>query len=312
METEGRVAALDAYKGLSFALLTTLLWGLQPFFMKVALLQYTPMSLSWFRLTFAGAWMFCWWWAAGRAPGSVLRELPWIVWAAGLGLGINYFTFLEAIQHGGPALTQVLIQIGPLMLALIGVVVYRERLSLTQSSGAILALIGFSVFYSDRLGASDTPGGVAVAAGYVIVSALSWVLYCLVQKNLAKRFNVQVVNMAVYLTAGVSLVGLVSWSNFLEPISWPSAALLYLSVSTVLAYGALAESLARLPLSRVTCVIMCNPLITLLGVEVLGPYGFYWAQDGVVSWHGYLGAMAALLGVAVTVLVRRPVDARRS
>jgi drug/metabolite transporter (DMT)-like permease len=304
METEARVTTLEAYQGLIFALLTTLLWGVQPFFMKVALLQYTPISLSWFRLTFAGGWLFCWWWAVGRVPRSALRELPCIVWAAGLGLGINYFTFLEAIQHGGPALTQVLIQIGPLMLALIGVVVYRERLSTAQSLGALLALIGFSLFYSDRLGTSDSPGGVAVAAGYVLVAALSWVLYCLVQKNLAKRFNVQVINMAVYLTAGVTLVGLVTWSNFLEPISWPSAALLYLSVSTVLAYGALAESLARLPLSRVTCVIMCNPLITLLGVELFRPYGFHWAQDGVVSWYGYVGAMAALLGVAVTVLVR--------
>ena len=48
-----RPAKSQYYRGITLACITMLLWGSQPFLMKVALLRFSAFSVSWFRLTFA-------------------------------------------------------------------------------------------------------------------------------------------------------------------------------------------------------------------------------------------------------------------
>ena len=54
---------------------------------------------------------------------------------ATLGLAANYIGFLLGLDHTSPANAQVLIQLGPLLLALGGLVVFRERFAPAQWLG---------------------------------------------------------------------------------------------------------------------------------------------------------------------------------
>ncbi|MCB0354333.1 MAG: DMT family transporter [Bdellovibrionales bacterium] len=295
----------EIMKGYFFVAITTLLWGIQPFFMKLALLQYSAMSVSWFRLTFAGIISWFLLSASKRTPLQAIRALPWSVWIAGFGLALNYYTFLEGVRHGGPAFAAVIIQVGPLALALIGVLYYQETLSKIQTVGVLLALSGFSLFYWDRLNTASSPESIPTALIFLLVGASLWVLYCIVQKELSRAHDSQVINLAVYGASGLFLVLFVAWQEFSRPFSLPSAAVVYLTFSTLVAYGCLAESLKRLPLSQVTCVIICNPFITLIGVEVCDALHIPWAIEGVISPFGYLGAGLALFGVSLAVVFKR-------
>ena len=156
-------------------LVTIVFWGVQPFFMKVALKEFDPFTVSWVRLTFAALVTGLYAVREMRIHVANFRKFPLVLIAGGVSLGINYYLYIKGVEIGGPLTANILIQFGPLVLALVGVFVFKESFTRMQFGAVLVALIGFTLFYFDRMSVANESGLQGEAAITMIFAAIFWV-----------------------------------------------------------------------------------------------------------------------------------------
>ncbi len=165
----------------------------------------------------------------------------------------------------------------------------------------VLAVIGFYLFYLDRLGNAQDNFQYSTANGWIIFAAIAWVLYMICQKRLSAKYSAQTLNLLVYAVATIALVPLVQWKEFLSGGFSGWLLLIILGMNTLLAYGALAEAVECIPLSLISILITLNPLITLSGMWMLNTFGAETLPMENISGSGYLGGAIAVCGVVLVV-----------
>ena len=163
--------------------------------------------------------------------------------------------------------------------------------------GVVMAIVGFYLFYLDRVGNAVDNTNYSIANGWVIFAAVVWVFYMICQKQLSIKYSAQTLNLLVYAVAMVALVPLVGWDEFFKGgvVGW--LLLVILGLNTLLAYGALAEAIECIPLSLISILITLNPLISLGGMWTLNTLGVGALPLENISWYGYLGGVIAVSGV---------------
>jgi drug/metabolite transporter (DMT)-like permease len=208
---------------------------------------------------------------------------------------------MRGVELGGPITAAITIQIGPVFLALLGVVMFRERLTVVQIVGVMIAAIGFSMFFQDRMNFAS--GGFQFDAIIIVaISALFWVGFCVGQKILGAHTGVNTVNLVAYLSASLILLPFIVLPESGQLLTTSFVAMLYLSLSTVVAYWALGEAIRLIPVSIVSVCIITNPLVTVLVVEILRWSGNEFFEPHPLSGRGYVGTAVALMGVMATVV----------
>ena len=131
-------------------LVTTLLWGLLPIFLKIALTEFSAGSIAWFRFAFAFVVLFAFLGWKGQAPQAILLRPPSLGLLAGAALAANYLGVTRAVHFSGPSNVAILIQFAPVILVLVGVFIFREKLTKRQYLGLLTAMAGFVVFFVDQ------------------------------------------------------------------------------------------------------------------------------------------------------------------
>jgi drug/metabolite transporter (DMT)-like permease len=243
-----------------------LLWGVLPLVLRAALRSVDAASLTGFRFVTSALALGAILAATGGLPK--LRELPRsgvrLLAVATLGLAANYIAFLLGLDHTSPANAQVLIQLGPLLLALGGLVVFRERFAAAQWFGFAAIVVGLGLFFASQLAALGREidrylAGVA----WIAFAAVTWAIYGLAQKQLLQLLPSQAVMLCIY--AGCALC-FAPWSHpsafvGLSATTW--AILAFCAANTLVAYGAFAAALEHWEASRVSAVLALTPLATL-------------------------------------------------
>jgi drug/metabolite transporter (DMT)-like permease len=259
-QTSGRSAL-----GAALAGVTVVAWGILPLALTVVLAGLDPVTLTWFRFVGATALLGVWLWRRGALPD--LRALDArqrvLLLVATLGLGANYVLYVMGLGMTTPATTQVLTQLSPLLLALGGIVVFHERLSVRQWGGFLLVGLGLALFFTDQLAAF-----VASADRYLLGSlllacaSLVWAVYGLAQKQLLVSLRSPSLLLCLYAGCAIGLTPLAEPRHLaaLDGLSW--GLLIFCALNTLIAYGAFAASLEHLPASRVGALIALTPLAT--------------------------------------------------
>jgi drug/metabolite transporter (DMT)-like permease len=289
--------------GLGLALTTMLLWAVLPFALQGVLVALDPFTITWAR--------FC---VSALLLGAILlarRDLPAArelrgplalgLGLATLGLAANYVLSLLGLHWTSPSDSQVLIQLGPMLLGLGGIAVFGERPTPLQWGGFALLLAGLGCFFASRLGAAvERLGPGALVIG---LAACAWAIYGLVQKQLLRRLPSAHVLLWVYAGCALVFTPLAEPSRLagLDPVQ--AGLLTFAALNTLVAYGAFAESLAHWEASRVGAVLALSPLATL-ALAALVPINWPGASGaaplGPLSWLGALlvvgGSVTASLG----------------
>ncbi len=285
-------------------LVTTLLWGFLPIILKIALREFSAGTIACFRFFFAFVVLYLILSLKGSRPARFLQKPPLLGILAGAALAANYFGMTESVNLSSPANAAILIQLAPVILVLVGVTFFKERVNWQQLLGFIIAALGFSLFYLDQLGNVKDTELYSSSTVYIVFAAVVWVLYISCQKILSRSYSAQMLNLLVYGVAALVLVAKVQWSEF-SGIGWRGGTLLVvLGVNTLLAYGALAEAVKYIPLTVISPVITLNPLITLTAMLVLPQFSGGLLIPETIETGGYVGAIIAVTGV-VLVLVRK-------
>ncbi|MCV4261651.1 DMT family transporter [Pseudomonas capsici] len=291
--------------GLCLALLTAFLWGILPVKLKQVLQAMDPVTVTWFRLLVSGVLLFIWLASVKRLPSlKVLGGKGRILVAlAVFGLVGNYVLYLVGLRLLSPGTTQLMIQTGPILLLLGSIVLFKERFTLGQGIGLFVLLIGFGLFFNERLvelftSLSDYTAGVLI----VFLAAVVWTFYGLSQKQLLTVWNSLQVMMVIYLFCALLIT---PWAHPMEALQLSPLQgwlLLACCLNTLVAYGAFAEALAHWEASRVSATLALTPLVTLAAVAVAAWLWPDYVQAEEINTLGYAGAVLVVLGSALTAL----------
>lgn len=293
----------DSSKGLLYAVTTASLWGALAIVLKISLNFFDPYTVVWWRFTMAFSVLAVWFLI--RKPGylRILKRPPLKLLLAGFLLGVNYIGFMQGVHFTGPAVTQVMIQVGPLTLAVIGFLFFNEKLSWLRALGFLLAIVGFAFFYYQQLQRMlDDTDLLNQGVLWILIGAWAWTGYAVLNKILVKTMPSAQINLVLYGVPALLFIPLADFSSLASVNSiWVAVILLFMGGNTLAAYGALSLALKYTEANKISIIITSNPVITFVLLEVLLWADVGWFDVPSVSFLSYVGAVMVLVGAVLAI-----------
>jgi len=291
--------------GFTLASITMLLWGILPLALKILLRAMDSPTIVWYRFFLSsvllGALLA---WRGGLPPMARFSRAQWLLLAiATVGLALNYLAYMEGLDLTTPANAQVLIQLAPLMLALGGLLLFREHFSRLQWAGFCILILGLATFFSSQLVAlASSLDRYLLGSATLVGAALTWAIYGMAQKQLLHWFSSQTVMWCIYVGCTLCLSLAAKPAAILELDGMELGVLLFCALNTLVAYGAFAAALAHWEASRVSSVLALTPLATLAFAWLMAALWPTLVAPEVISPTSLLGAVAVVGGSLLTSL----------
>jgi len=291
--------------GLALSLTTALMWGLLGIALKVLLEQMDPYSISWYRFIVASVLLGGILYLRGSFPDwrRLHGKFLILMIVTTVALSGNFVIYLFSLDYISPGLAQVLIQLAPVFLLLGSLIIYKESFTKWQWLGLLVLIIGMLLFMNQRLDTlfsnfDDYSKGVVI----MIVAALVWAIYALLQKQLLTQMRSESILFWVYVGSTVLLFPTVELNAVasLDTLGWWLLA--FCCVNSVIAYGCFAEALDHWEASRVSAVLTLVPLITLLFVAIIHYFYPQILASENLNLLAYVGAFLVVGGSAMTAL----------
>ena len=296
--------------GFALALTTAFLWGLLPIALKVVLKALDPYTVTWYRFASSGLLLGIILGAARGLPAlASLGRRAWLLLAiAFAGLTGNYVLYIVALVHTSPTITQTLAQLGPMLLLLGGLVVFKEKFSGLQWLGFSVLIIGLVLFFHDRLlELRHLSGDLGLGVAFLIIAAFIWAAYGLAQKRLLRWLGPQQILLLIYLGAAVVLFPAASVGSIRHTNALQFVLLAFCCLNTLVAYGAFAEGLKHWEVSRFGAVLATAPLITVAGMWIAGNLAPDLVAPERLNSLSILGTLL-VVGGSITCAVARRMD----
>ena len=240
--------------------------------------------------------------SAGVSPASPPllgpRRLPlgaWII-IAGLGIGGDLLLYALGLRYTTASAATLIVSTDGILLALLGVLVLRERMSRLKAAAGLCALGGLVLVnwsgqtWAALLGSEHFLGNLIV-----LLAGCCWATYGLGQRVLARLPGGSL--FWIFLV-GTLLGAIVAVAQPIThaPLTWPAVgALLYLGLGgTGLAYVLLAKGMARLEAATVGLLGSTLPIFTLVQAH-------YWLGEEITP---YLVGGSALVISGVMLIMR--------
>ncbi len=287
-------------KGIIYAGITALFWGVLAIVLKIIDDKVEPITIVWFR--FLLAFMILAAWQAAKNPGSfkILIRPPVLLVIATLALTWNYIGFMMGIHYTTPSNAQLFIQTGPILLALAGIFFFREKITRLQIIGFVIALAGMAFFYRDQLMAFfDVQQKYNLGVIHLLIAAVAWALYAVLQKKLVLKLDIQSLNLFIF---GLPVLILLPFVNFaslqhLGLVTW--LLLLFGGINTLLSYTTLSKALQLIEASKVSIIIIMNPIITFVTMGILTQMNVKWIGHERFSAFSIIGGFLVLSGAVL-------------
>jgi drug/metabolite transporter (DMT)-like permease len=287
-------------KGILFAALTALVWGFLALKLKLALQFIDPFSLVWVRFFFAFIMLVLWMRSLKKKVTLRVKPLKWII-PCSLGLGLNYLGFLKGVELAGPVTAQVIIQVGPLLLSLAGVILFKEKISPKQVLGLLFLIPGFYLFYDEKIQQASTFDIYNRGSLFVLLGAISWAIYGIFQKKLVKNNGPENINLFIFAFCSCLYLPITDFAKILNLSFMPMLLMILLGLNTLLAYSFVGEALKRIEANLVGVIITLNPLITVITVLTLETLGIGSFGPENLSIKALIGILSFISGAIIFV-----------
>lgn len=284
-------------KGIIYGGITALFWGVLAIALKVIDDDIEPATIVWFR--FLLAFLILAAWQAKKNPGSfkLMIKPPLLLVIATVTLSWNYIGFMMGIHYTTPSNAQLFIQTGPILLALGGIVFFKEKITRLQVIGFAIAIAGMAFFYRDQLVAFfDVQQKYNLGVFYLLTAAVTWAIYALLQKKLVDKFDIQSLNLFIFglpILLFLPFINLSSLQN-LSLITW--LILIFVGLNTLFSYTFLSKALQLTEASKVSIIIILNPIITFVSMAVFTWMNVKWIEHERFSVITYIGAFLVIAG----------------
>lgn len=292
--------------GILLALSTATMWGVLPIALKGVLETLDPLTTTFFRLSLAAVLITPYLLIRRRLPNRGKLRSPRLFFqllAAGLLLSGNYYLYIFGLERTSPEAAQVMIQIAPMLLLLVGVFLFKESFSSTQWLGFFAFASGLILFFNHHLGdifidLNDYGLGLLL----ISLAAVCWTGYAIIQKILLQEFTSEETMLAIYWLGTLVFLPFCDFSTLGQLTGMQWALLAFCGLNTIIAYGSFAEALLHLEASRVSATIALTPLLTVGIVQLIPMEGITVEPLGVFS---LLGAVLVVSGSITTAVAEK-------
>jgi drug/metabolite transporter (DMT)-like permease len=277
------------------ALFAVVVWGASFIATKIAVGQISPISVVWIRfaigipILFAAVLM--------RKQFAFPKGTEWLYFSLLGFLGIAFHQWLQSngLQTSEATTTAWIVATTPAFLSILGWLVLKEKLTLIQTSGIILAMVGVIVvvskgdFTSLSIGKFGAPGDVLI-----LISSVNWAVFSILSRRGLKdhpstRMTFWVMTIG-WLITSVAFIGQGRYTELpqLDARGWWS--LIYLGIFTTgLAYIAWFDVLSQLPAAQSGAFLFLEPPSSMIVAAVV--------LNEQVTIASIIGGAVILLGV---------------
>ena len=286
-----------AWKLYGLISLMTVLWAVNFVIAKIALRELPPLLTAGLRTGLAGlAILPVFWWhrRTDARAGWRRSDLPVLIVLGMFGVALNQLFFVVGISRTSVAHAAVMIGLTPLMVLLIASATGLERLRGGRIAGMAIALGGVALL---QAAPGKTSGATWYGDVFILGASLTFALFTVMGKRVAKSFTSITLNTFAYVGGGLMLLPVTFWEAARVPlasVTWTAwAAVAYMALfPSVLCYVIYYYALTWIPASRVSAFAYTQPLLaTLLAIPALG-------ERPTPSLIG--GAVLVLAGVMIT------------
>jgi hypothetical protein len=290
--------------GFSLALLATMTWGSLPVIAQQALKAVDAPTLVWIRFLVASLVLFALLGLTGKLPrpSEFSKQTLFLLVLGIIGISANFVLVAMGLHYISPTTTQVLWQLSPFTMILVGVGVFKEAFTHWQKIGLMLLLTGLVMFFNDKFGELFSLGSYAVGVMMAASGSMIWVCYGVAQKLLSKHFNSQQILLMIYFCSSFVFLPFAEPSQIVHignPFLW--GCFIYCCLNTLIGYGSFGEALNYWDASKVSIVTTLIPVFTMI-FSTIGHYlapDYFTASDmNIVS---YVGAMVVVAGALLAV-----------
>lgn len=287
--------------GLGLSLVTTILWGLVPVALAIILPKLDIYTINWFRFIVSFILLGCYLFKQNNLPKIIqLKSVPiYLFILTILGLTGNYIFFVAGLQATSPSHAEVLIQLAGVFFGFGGLVIFKEKYTRYQWMGVGILTTGFIGFFYEQLKVLITDSDQYINGSImVIIAALTWAVYALIQKQLLTKLDSTHIMWTIYGGCGL-LFGIFAKPQTLiqlNSIEW--IMLIFCGLNTLVAYGCFAESLQHWEASRVSAVIALAPIFTIASMSLTAFLAPGLITPEYITPLGILGAILVVAGSA--------------
>jgi drug/metabolite transporter (DMT)-like permease len=218
-------------------------------------------------------------------------------------LGLNFIGFQEGVHYAGPAISQVIIQLGAVTLAFVGFIVFREPSSPLKIAGFILAAVGFFFFFFEQLNSVPSQAtSIKHGVIYLVAGAWTWTGYAIINKILIKKIASLEINLILYAVPTLLYLPFVDFGTLFQVHSlmvW--ILLLFVALNTLIAYGTLSAAMKYTEANKISIIVTLNPIITFIIMECLLWLDISWFDAPGMTPLTYMGAAMVLGGAVLAV-----------
>jgi drug/metabolite transporter (DMT)-like permease len=292
--------------GFALALTTAILWGILPIALKGVMETLDPITTTFFRFALAAVLLTPYIFLRLRRRSSHnpkrfrSNKLLLQLLVAGLLLTGNYGLYILGLERTTAEAAQLMIQVAPMLLLLSGLWVFGERFSRAQWIGFGAFFSGLLMFFSPRFyDVFVAINAYGVGMLMVLLAAVLWTGYAILQKFLLREFSSQETMLVFYWIGALVFLPFTDFSTLAELSNLQWGLLIFCGLNTLIAYGSFAEAMVHIEASKVSTILALTPLVTIITVHIIPFDGLTVEPLGPLSISG---AMLVVIGSMVTAL----------
>jgi len=260
-----------------------------------------PTESAFWRMAFGGAMLLALLALRGQLRGLQWRDFAWLVLPA-FAFGADLFVWHRSIEYIGPGLATLIANFQVFILAVVGVVFYRERLSPRFAFGLLLALLGLWLLVGMDWSSFTPRFRLGVWLG--LFTGVCYAVYLLSLRR-AQLVRASLTPMralclnSLICAAMLAVAVLAEHGSFAIPDGESWAALLGLGLfGQVLGWVLIASAMPQLPASLVGLLLLLQPALSFVLDVIL-----FARPTSAVDW---LGLALSLLGIFIGSMRGKP------
>jgi drug/metabolite transporter (DMT)-like permease len=248
-------------------LLAVIFWGTSFVATKTVLYEIKPVTVIILRLILASILLSAIAFYTRRTFSFNLRNHGWIFILALIAV-FHLWIQVTGLQYTTAANTGWIIGTAPVFMAVLGLIIYKERIGLLQFAGIIIAIFGLLLLIGKgnvlNIGLIENKGDLLVLG-----SAFTWGVYSMVNKKISLSYSPLMTILYLFLMMAIIIIPFNLNSETIRSviklslIGWVSIFFLGLFCSGV-AYVIWAQALRDMESAKVGAFLYFEPLVTVI------------------------------------------------
>lgn len=191
--------------GLLALLLYVVLGALIPTVVKLTLREIPPFTLTFLRFLIATLVILPFYWQ--QRPKKITRDQTiQLLLVGALGSVVNTALFAYAIQFTSVIVSQILYSTVPIIVAIFGFFLIKEKVSSIQLTGVIIGFFGvLFLIYQSVLSQDILTFGTPFGNILMLVGVLGWSFYTIFSRDLSNKFSPITLSFATFLSGTIFL-----------------------------------------------------------------------------------------------------------